>query len=56
MASKGFKALRKKRETLDGGKYIWKPDSKDTKRIARQEKSIKRKENKIDNIKNKDDE
>lgn len=56
MASKGFKALRKKRETLDGGKYIWKPDSKDAKRIARQEKSIKRKENKIDNIKNKDDE
>tara|TARA_R110000803_G_scaffold21448_8_gene54056 strand:- start:3567 stop:5627 length:2061 start_codon:yes stop_codon:yes gene_type:complete len=56
MASKGFKVLRKKRETLDGSKYVWKPDSKDAKRIARKERSIKKDQDKINDIKNKDNE
>ena len=51
MASKGFKVLRKKRETLDGSKYVWKADSKDAKRIARRERSIKRNQDKINKIK-----
>ena len=56
MASKGFKVLRKKRETLDGSKYVWKADSKDAKRIARREKSIKKDQDKINDLKNKDNE
>jgi hypothetical protein len=56
MASKGFKVLRKKRETLDGSKYVWKPDSRDAKRIARREKSIKKDQDKINDLKNKDNE
>jgi hypothetical protein len=56
MASKGFKVLRKKRETLDGSKYVWKADSKDAKRIARRERSIKRDQDKINDLKNKDNE
>lgn len=56
MASKGFKVLRKKRETLDGSKYVWKADSKDAKRIARRERSIKKDQDKINDIKNKNNE
>mgnify|MGYP003705806697 CR=1 FL=1 len=56
MASKGFKVLRKKRETLDGSKYVWKADSKDAKRIARRERSIKKDQDKINDLKNKDNE
>jgi len=56
MASKGFKVLRKKRETLDGSKYVWKADSRDAKRIARRERSIKKDQNKIEDIQNKDNE
>ena len=56
MATKGFKVLRKKRETLDGSKYVWKADSRDAKRIARRERSIKKDQNKIEDIKNKDNE
>ena len=56
MASKGFKVLRKKRETLDGSKYVWKADSKDAKRIARRKRSIKKDQDKINDLKNKDNE
>jgi len=56
MATQGFKVLRKKTETLDGSKYVWKADSKDAKRIARRERSIKRDQDKINDIKNKNDE
>ena len=56
MASEGFKVLRKKRETLDGSKYVWKADSKDAKRIARRKRSIKKDQDKINDLKNKDNE
>jgi len=52
LATKGFKVLRKKRETLDGSKYIWKADSKETKKLARLEKSTKSKEDKADVLRN----
>ena len=56
MATQGFKVLRKRTETPDGSKYVWKPDSKDAKRIARKERSIKKDQDKINDIKNKDNE
>ena len=56
MATQGFKVLRKRTETPDGSKYVWKADSKDAKRIARKERSIKKDQDKINDIKNKDNE